>query len=205
MTSSTPANAMDPITAYGRAQQLFTDAVESLGDDPWQEPTACSSWTVGDVMGHATWGQDLIRSLAEGAEFNDRRGAPGSSSPAEYLNESPLTAWLRSRDRAIQALTPESLTKPLPKATFGPNATVLSFAEILEFDSIVHSWDITSPQQITIPVSEEQLARAYRTAKRVMRRQQGFFEQAVDANPADDSLTQLMKFCGRSVPPVSRR
>lgn len=189
---------MDNVTAYTRAQHLFTEAVELLGLNPWLRKTACSEWTVGDVLGHVTWGQDLIRSLAHNTEFHDTTGAPGAPTPATYIGEQPMETWLRAREATARVLTADRLSIPLPPDRFGQGATLASFAETLEFDLVVHAWDITHPHGIELRVSDEHITRIFRTAKRVITRRPGLFAPEVTAPDDADALTRLMMFCGRS-------
>lgn len=189
---------MDVIDGYTRAQHLFTKSLESLGHNPWPRETACAEWTVGDVLGHVTWGQDLIRSLADNTEFYETAGAPGTASPATYIEGEPMEAWLRAREATARALTAGRLGTPLPPDRFGDGATLASFAEILEFDSVVHAWDITYPHGIELDVSGEHITRISRTAERVVTRRPGFFAPEATAPDDTDPLTRLMLFCGRS-------
>lgn len=188
---------MDQLTGFHAAQGILDDAIAALPDDPWGLRTACTDWTVADIVGHTTWGQDWLTSSIGGAPHPDQTGAPGSDAPADYLHGPPLTAWRDARERAATALTQDVLDQAPDDSSTQPSVGVI--VSILEFDSLVHAWDLTRLHGIALTVPEPLIARVSETAHRVIQRKPGFFAAEASAPPDADPLTTLMAFCGRDV------
>lgn len=189
---------MDQLAGFHTAQGILDNALATLPDDPWQLETACDGWTVADILGHATWGQDWLGSLIDGKPYEDRTGAPGADLPAAYLHGPPLETWRNARDRTASLLTEDVLDRPLPEGSRpGPDSPVRFIVSILEFDSLAHAWDITHPHGIVLDVPDALVARVTETAHHVVARRPGFFAEEVPPPAGTDSLAVLMAFCGR--------
>jgi hypothetical protein len=96
---------------------------------------------VGDVAGHAIWGQHQMLAWATGGDDPERTGAPGSPHPALIAGDEPLASWRAARAASVQALTPEAFARMTSITGIGevPLVAVLS---LLVTDTVAHTWDI---------------------------------------------------------------
>jgi uncharacterized protein (TIGR03083 family) len=58
---------MTVMKSYLRAQDEFDAILAAVSPQAWDRPSACTEWTVRDVVGHVIWGQDQLRRWANGA------------------------------------------------------------------------------------------------------------------------------------------
>lgn len=184
-----------------RAEDIFESTLRAVGDDGWDEPSACEGWTIRDVVGHAVWGRELIRTCALGDEISDRTAAPGSTHPRDFLVDEPRTAFRAAREACDAAVTEEALLLPAPAFVRRgwAEATLGDFLPNLVSDLIVHNWDIASRMGADIEVDEEILAVALGATSNGVNRSAAFFAQELtsplDASPFDT----LLAFLGRDL------
>ncbi len=189
----------DIAAAHRRAEDIFDRVLAAVPDDRWDDPSACENWTIRDVVGHAVWGRELMRTCALGAELSDRTAAPGSAHPANFLVDEPLTAFRAARTACDAALTAETLAMPAPAFVRRgwPEATVGDFLANLVSDLIVHSWDIGSRIGVDLEIDEPTLAIAVGATAHGVTRSAAFFADEVSAPAGATAFDTWLAFLGR--------
>lgn len=188
------------VDAYRRAQDGFDAMLAEVPSDQWDAPSACEDWTARDVVGHVTWGQELLRHLAAGEEYTSRAGAPGAEHPGEVAGNDPLTAWRSAREAADARLTHEGLNRPAPPPFLerDPQATVQSFLNVLFLDLLAHTWDVGQPLGMDVKLEPDLLTLATPIAHQIVVRGPGMFGPEQTPTPDADEQTRWLAFLGRS-------
>jgi len=179
-----------------RAQ--FDLVLRSVRADQWDNPTPCPGWTVRDLVGHVTWGQDLIRSWATGAPFDNRVGGPGAARPGAYLGTDPVGQWGVARDAVTGALTTDGMAREVGTANFGL-ITVQAFADAMVTDLLAHTWDLGRAVGSEVHLDPDLVAHAQQWADAHaggLRNDRGF-GPAQRPPPGADAQTRLLAYLGR--------
>ncbi len=188
---------MDTMESYRRAQDTFDAVLAAVPDGGWDQPSACTEWTVRDVAGHVVWGQEQLRAWATGAEYTVRTGAPGSPHPAPMAGTDPVATWRAARAATSAALTEQALGRmaALPGAGEIPLPAVIT---LLTTDHLAHAWDIGHAVGVAVPFGAELVAGSFAWARANVLRRPGFFGPELTP-PADaDEQTRLLAFLGRA-------
>ncbi len=140
------AELVHPVNRYAAALRETLHALIELGtelsDADWHRPTECPLWTVGDVYGHVTAGEQWMASghpppagFQEwiDADVHRRRG----QSRAEVLHELTEVARLRGRQLADPPDPAGPATYP-----WGEPTTVADLLGTRVFDCWVHEQDV---------------------------------------------------------------
>ena len=120
---------MDPQIAHQRAQDVFASVLANVTPDCFGQPTPCTEWTIGDLIGHVVGGNNMI---AGGAARSDE-----SSSQSSDLVE----AYRASAAGAVAGFgRPDAMTAifDLP---FGqvPGSVLIGMRTT---DVLTHAWDL---------------------------------------------------------------
>ena len=184
---------------YRRAQDGFEAVLAAVPAGGWDTTSACSGWTIRDVIGHTIWGQELVGHLALGEQFHDRTGAPGAERPGEMVDDDVLARWRAARDETAAVLTDQSLERPAPPQFVAahPGAVLADFLTILVLDYLAHTWDVGHPLGIEVSLPDDLLARTLPVAREVVVRRPGLFGPELTAPPGADDQTRWLAFLGR--------
>jgi uncharacterized protein (TIGR03086 family) len=186
---------------YLRAVDGFDRVVAAVPTDRWDTGSACTEWTNRDVLGHVTWGQDLVRHLATGVPFTSRTGAPGAPEPGVLVRGAdPLPTWRAARDASVRTLTPDALARVVELRAFG-TLPLAGFVEALTVDFLAHTWDIGSRVGVPVRLDADLVETGHRWA--LVRlpgpRGPGGFDDPVEPGPGADDQERLLAFLGRRV------
>ena len=184
---------------YRRAQDGFDAILATIPPDGWDTPSACEDWTVRDVVGHAVWGQELVRHLAAGHPYTSRAGAPGAEHPGMLAADQPLVTWRTARDATAAVLTEPALQMPAPaRFVAHPGATLADFLDVLILDYLAHTWDVGHPLGITVRLDPDLIAHSRAATDNVVQRGPGMFAPEI-LPPADaDQQTRWLALLGRA-------
>jgi uncharacterized protein (TIGR03086 family) len=177
------------------ALELFTDAVDQLPPETWDQPSNLEDWSMRDLVGHATGTATKMVTLIEGGE-----AWAGPSKPDEWAYDDPVSRLREQAARLRDALpgTDFDALRPSPMGE-APLHRVLAFPTS---DLAVHSWDLHRSQGrlVELPDSLFTLCRSLvESAPEDMLRRPGGFGPARSA-PADSTPTaRLVAYLGRSV------
>lgn len=192
-------NAMqtDAMQQYRRAQDGFDAVLAAVRPDQWDAPSACAEWTVRDVAGHVIWGQRQMRAWATGADYGDRRGAPGAPHPGELAGPDPVRVWRAARAESVATLTPDALarTTSITGLGEGPLARIVT---LLIMDTVAHTWDIAHGIGRDVRLDPELVTVAFEWARTNVVRRPGFFGPELASPAGSDEQTRMLAFLGRA-------
>lgn len=155
------------------------------------EQTPCTEWKVRDLFGHVLGGATMFAAMVRG---DDPPAAPPSPSDEEL---GAATAAAAS-DIHEAVKTPGALDKTL--ATPLGEMTGDSFARLLAFDVLVHSWDLATATGQTVDVPADVVVAVESYARQAVGpelRQPGVFGPEVTAPDDATPLERLVAFSGR--------
>jgi uncharacterized protein (TIGR03086 family) len=176
---------------YRRLSEQFARRIAAVQPDGWSEPTPCAGWTVADLVAHVVQTQGMFR------------GFVGRQTPEVDVADDPAGAW-----RIASSLVQSDLDDPaLAAETFVGMAGEQTFEEavdrFLDFDLVVHGWDLAHATGQDEAIAEEDLRRVDTAAREMeevygdaMRGPQGFGPE-VPVGPEASEQEGLLAFLGR--------
>jgi uncharacterized protein (TIGR03086 family) len=188
---------MDAMQQYRRAQDDFDTVLAAVRPDQWDAPSACTEWTVRDVAGHVIWGQRQMRAWATGADYADRRGAPGSPHPGELAGGDPVALWRAARAESVATLTPEALGRTTSITGMG-EVPIAAIVTLLTTDFVAHTWDIGHALGKDVRLDPALVALAFEWARSNVVRRPGFFGPELSPPAGSDEQTRMLAFLGRA-------
>ena len=178
-----------------QAHEALRAAVGGVRDDQWNAATPCESWTVAQVLQHATGDQQAYAGVLTGTGFPDF----DPFAPTGELTGDPravLEAALSATADAYQGVAPDAaeVAVPLPQ---GPlPAKVAAGAAAL--DAAVHAWDIAVATGQRPLLDDAMSVELLSIAPQVVEPVRAFAFAPAMANEGSDSPTeQLLKYLGR--------
>lgn len=191
-------NTTELLDNYRRAQDGFDAIVADVPANRWDDRSACAKWTNRDVMGHVVWGQELIRHLTTGAEYESRTGAPGAPNPGVLVPGDPVAAWRAARASTAPTLTQESLTRTMPAGVF-TGVPLGAFIRAVTTDFLAHTWDIGSAAGLDVTLDESLLPDSWAWAREnVTSRDPDFIGPELTAPANADDQARYLAFLGRA-------
>lgn len=173
---------------YHRLSDLLADTLVDVDPHRWNDPSPCDGWSVLDVLRHLIETQGLV------AGFMGRELGPGPSP-----GNDPLGAWMNVSDQIhAQLLDPvlanqefDGLSEPLPWAEV--------VDKLLNFDLVVHRWDIARGMDLVVHLDPADVAWAMATAQAMGDdlRLDGVCGPRLDPPPGADPQTCLLAYLGR--------
>lgn len=130
-------SADDLIELFQRAQAQFTDRVDAVAPDQWEDP-ALPEWTVADLVAHMVTEMLWVRPLLAGEPAAEGRFPEAT---ADLLGDDPFTSWESSSDEALSALAEEDALVRTVHLSRGP-APAPEYVVELTADLTVHAWDL---------------------------------------------------------------
>jgi uncharacterized protein (TIGR03086 family) len=188
---------MDAMQRYLRAQDDLDAVLTAVRPDQWDTPSPCPEWTVRDLAGHVIWGQRRMQAWATGADYADRRGAPGSPHPGEMAGSDPVATWRAARAESVPTLTPDALrrTTSIPGMGEVPLAAIVA---LLTTDTVVHSWDIAHAVGMDVRLDPVLVEAAFDWGRSNVVRRPGFFGPELDPPAGSDEQARMLAFMGRA-------
>lgn len=187
---------MDAMQGYQKAQDDFDAVLAAVGPDRWDAPSECTEWTVRDVAGHVIWGQRQMRAWATGADYADRRGAPGAPHPGELAGSDPVGVWRAARAESVPALTPEALGRTTPITGMG-EVPLAAIVTLLITDTVTHTWDIGHALGMDVRLDPALVTVAFDWARSNVVRRPGFFGPELTPPAGSDEQARMLSFLGR--------
>ncbi len=86
--------------AWDSAHADFADLAHGLTDEEWRAPTALPGWTVGDIVAHVAWIEDMLGGQVDGPHEPDWDALPHVASDFGRMIEVPVDlrrSWSRER------------------------------------------------------------------------------------------------------------
>jgi uncharacterized protein (TIGR03086 family) len=122
---------------FQRAQAQFTDRVDAVAPDQWDEE-ALPGWTVGDLVAHMVSENLWVPPLLAGEPAVEGRFPEETS---DLLGNDPFIGWESAADDALSAFAEDDALMRTVHLTRGPTPATAYIAEMIT-DLVVHAWDL---------------------------------------------------------------
>jgi uncharacterized protein (TIGR03086 family) len=193
--SDTSGVTPDARTLLPAAIDRFSARVHAVGDDRWDAPTPCVSWSVADLVAHLCsehlWAPHVLA--------GETLDAVGDRYSGDRFRDDPAGTWHRAAARSRPCWTATETHADPVHTSFGP-LPVAEYAEQMLLDLTVHEWDLARGAGLAEdldPVGVDR-ALAYVRGGPVMLTGPGLFGAPVaSAGPA--SRDELLARLGRRV------
>ena len=122
---------------FQRAQAAFTDRVDAIEPDQWEDE-ALPDWTVADLVAHAVTEMLWVPPLLAGEPAAEGRFPDATT---DLLGDDPFASWESAADDALSAFAEDDAMKRTVHLSRGATPAT-EYAEELIADLTVHSWDL---------------------------------------------------------------
>ena len=122
---------------FQRAQASFTDRVDAIEPDQWEDE-ALPDWTVADLVAHMVTEMLWVAPLVAGEPYAEGRFPDATT---DLLGDDPLTGWESAADAALSAFAEDDALVRTVHLERGPTPATQYILELIS-DLTVHSWDL---------------------------------------------------------------
>ena len=130
-------SAEELLELFQRAQAQFTDRVDAVAPDQWEDPSL-PGWTVADLVAHLVTEQLWVPPLLAGEPYLEGRFPEGTS---DLLGSDPFTGWESAADDALSAFAEDDALIRTVHLSRGPTPATEYILEMTA-DLTVHAWDL---------------------------------------------------------------
>ena len=134
-------SAVELLELFQRAQAAFTDRVDAVKPDQWDDESL-PGWTVADLVAHlvneALWVPPLL--AGEPYDLIEGRFPDGTD---DLLGDDPFTGWETAADGALSAFAEVDALRHTVHLSRGPTPAAEYILEMTA-DLVVHSYDLAS-------------------------------------------------------------
>ncbi|MDT0275186.1 TIGR03086 family metal-binding protein [Blastococcus goldschmidtiae] len=125
------------LALFQRAQALFTDRVDAVDPDQWEDE-ALPGWTVADLVAHLVSEQLWAPPLLAGEPYTEGR-VPDDT--GDLLGDDPFTGWETAADGSLAAFAEDDALTRTVHLQRGPTPAGQYILEMTA-DLTVHAWDL---------------------------------------------------------------
>jgi uncharacterized protein (TIGR03086 family) len=122
---------------YQRAQAQFTDRVDAVAPDQWEDE-ALPEWTVADLVAHLVTEALWVPPLLAGEPYTEGRFP---ESTTDLLGDDPFTGWESAADAALSAFAEDDALKRTVHLSDG-SVPAAEYIQELTANLTVHAWDL---------------------------------------------------------------
>ncbi len=188
-------SAVELLELFQRAQAAFTDRVDAIKPDQWDDESL-PGWTVADLVAHlvneALWVPPLL--AGEPYDLIEGRFPDGTD---DLLGDDPVAGWESAADGALSAFAEDDALRHTVHLSRGP---VPASEYILELtaDLVVHSYDLAAATGGDTDLEGELVTAGLVFAQRLPEDGvPGMFDPPLDVPPSAPPLTRLLGHFGR--------
>jgi uncharacterized protein (TIGR03086 family) len=170
---------------YRRLSDAFAANIAAIGPEQWDAPTPCTEWTVRDLVTHVATTPAMFF------------GFIGQEPPA--LPDDPTAAFATAKAAMQAALDDPATAGTAFDGFFGPTTFEASVDRFVNFDLLVHGWDLAKAAGVDTTIAGEDLDRLEEGAKGFgeSARAPGVFGPELSPPPGADRQTTVLAFLGR--------
>jgi uncharacterized protein (TIGR03086 family) len=128
---------MDLNTLYDRTVEAWTDRVQALDRDRWDDPTPCREWTVRDLVNHVVGEDRWTRPLVDGRTIAE----VGTDLDGDLLADDPVRRALDAAQEATAAVAERLPAGGVVHLSYGEEQ-IGEYVHQLAIDHLVHAWDL---------------------------------------------------------------
>lgn len=122
---------------FQRAQNQFTDRVDAVGSDQWEDESL-PGWTVADLVAHLVSEALWVPPLLAGEPYAEGRFPEDTT---DLLGTDPFTGWETAADGALSAFAEDDALMRTVHLSRGPTPATQYILEMTA-DLTVHAWDL---------------------------------------------------------------
>ncbi|NDL56838.1 TIGR03086 family metal-binding protein [Phytoactinopolyspora mesophila] len=175
---------------HRRLAAAFTERVEAIPEQRWENPSPCPGWTARDVVGHV---------IEAGQSYFTLIGQEPPSGPP--VDRDPVAAWVAVRDGVQAALEDPDTATTEYDGVFGRMTFENGINQLFCFDLLVHAWDLARATGLDERLDPHEVYAAFEMVKPMddMLRGSGAFGPKVRPPREADQQTRFLAFLGRTV------
>ena len=174
---------------YRRLARAFSDTVEAVPPDRWDDPSPCEGWSARDVVKHVV-----------DSEFGMlvRVGLAPGSLPSD---DDPSARWSAIRDHVQEMLDDPARAGLEYDGFFGRTSFEKTIDQFGCFDLLVHRWDLARAVGLTSheAMPPDEISHAFDVSRSLgdSLRQSGVCAPPVEVADDADEQTRFLAFLGR--------
>ena len=123
--------ASETAQRYRKVAGQFTQRVQAVPADAWNNPCPCEGWVARDIVGHLV---DWLPGFFSRWEVD--------LSPAVAVDDDPVAAWITTSDAIQAALDDPQIAAREADSPMGRRPLDQVVAMIVVGDVLVHTWDL---------------------------------------------------------------
>jgi uncharacterized protein (TIGR03086 family) len=178
---------------FQRAQAQFTDRVDAVAPDQWEDESL-PGWTVADLVAHLVTEALWVPPLLAGEPFAEGRFPEETT---DLLGTDPFTGWESAADDALSAFAEDDALVRTVHLSRGPTPARQYILEMTA-DLTVHAWDLARATGGDTTLDGELVTAALVFAEQLPEDGvPGLFDAPLDVSAAADPQTRLLARFGR--------
>jgi uncharacterized protein (TIGR03086 family) len=181
--------ALDEIRdRHDRLSKAFAAKIDAVPADKWDAPSPCDGWTARDLVKHVSESPRMIFKMA-GREFGD----------VPPVEEDPAAAFATAREKIQDVLKDPDVANAEHDGMFGRSSLAQSIDRFLNFDLVVHGWDLSRATGLDERIEPDDIKRVHEAAVAFgdAARNPQVLGPEVPVPPDADEQAKLIGFLGR--------
>jgi uncharacterized protein (TIGR03086 family) len=180
---------------FQRAQAQFTDRVDAVAPDQWDDESL-PGWTVADLVAHLVTEQLWVPPLLAGEPVLEGRFPEETS---DLLGSDPFTGWESAADDALSAFAEDDALVRTVHLSRGPTPATDYILEMTA-DLTVHAWDLARATNAQDEFPNDLVGHVLEHAKRDPDswRTGDAYAAAIPVPGCTDDLIELLALTGRN-------
>ena len=186
-------SAVELLELFQRAQAAFTDRVDAIKPDQWDDESL-PGWTVADLVAHLVSEQLWVPPLLAGEPAVEGRFPDATD---DLLGDDPFTGWETAADGALSAFAEDRALLRTVHLSRGPTSAAEYILEMTA-DLVVHAYDLAAATDGDTHLDGELVTAALLYAEGLP--EDGvpdLIDQALDVPPSAPPLVRLLARYGR--------
>ncbi len=186
-------SADELLELFQRAQAQFTDRVDAVAPDQWEDPSL-PGWTVADLVAHLVTEQLWVAPLMAGEPHLEGRFPEETS---DLLGNDPFIGWESAADDALSAFAEDEGLIRTVHLSRGPTPASEYILEMTA-DLTVHAWDLAQAVGADTELDGELVTAGLVYAERLPAEGiPGLIDAPLDVSDAAPPQTRLLARFGR--------
>jgi uncharacterized protein (TIGR03086 family) len=178
---------------FQRAQAAFTDRVDAVEPDQWEDE-ALPEWTVADLVAHMVTEMLWVVPLVAGEPYAEGR-YPDTTT--DLLGDDPFESWESAADGALSAFAEDDALVRTVHLERGPTPAVDYIQELIA-DLTVHTWDLARAIGGDTELDGELVTAALLVGERIPEDGvQGLFDPPLNVSAAAPPQARMLARFGR--------
>jgi uncharacterized protein (TIGR03086 family) len=178
---------------FQRAQAQFTDRVDAVAPDQWEDP-ALPEWTVADLVAHLITEALWVPPLLAGEPYVEGRFPEDTT---DLLGDDPFIGWETAADGALSAFAEDDAFVRTVHLSRGPTHATEYIEEMIA-DLTVHAWDLAHATGGDTELEGELVTAALVYAERLPEEGvPGLFDPPLDVSASATPQQRLLARFGR--------